>query len=176
MLVTITDFATERNVDRDTVNAFIRNHPEIQKFVSRQGKNTVIDTTSEGYEALDKKYPLPQMVQVIEDTESRAKLIKAQELIIQLQEKLTEQQGMIAKVEAQQLLLDKTEKENSEMKQKLDERETDLEKARNEITQTKIELAEKENNVEQERKRAERAEQENAKFKKTIFGLWKRVE
>ena len=31
MLVSVADFAEERKQDRDTVNAYIRNHPEIHK-------------------------------------------------------------------------------------------------------------------------------------------------
>lgn len=106
MRITITEFAESRNADRDTVNAYIRNHPEIQQFVSRQGKNTVIDTDSEGYALLDKQYPLPKMVQIIEDTESRQKLIKAQEAIIQLQAQLTDASQKIAQAEAMKLMLE----------------------------------------------------------------------
>ena len=85
MLITIAEFSESRNVDRDTVNAFIRNHSEIKKQTQKQGKNIVIDTECEAFALLDKQYPLPTPVQIIEDTESRQKLIKAQELIIQLQ-------------------------------------------------------------------------------------------
>lgn len=106
MLITITKFAELRNVDRDTINAYIRKHPEIQQFVRRQGKNSVIDTDSDGYMLLEKQYPLPQMIQIIEDTESRQKLIKAQELIIQLQEQLTNASQKIAQAEAMQLMLE----------------------------------------------------------------------
>lgn len=87
MLVSIKDFSEERNVDNDTVNAYLRNHPEIKQHTKRVRKNIVIDTESEAYALLERQYPLPQMVQVVEDTESREKLIQAQELIIQLQKK-----------------------------------------------------------------------------------------
>ena len=57
-------------------------------------------------ELLGKKYPLPAPVQIIEDTESRQKLIKAQELIIQLQGKLMDAQSQIAEAEATKILLE----------------------------------------------------------------------
>lgn len=108
-MLTIVEFAKERNVNRDTVNAYIRQHPEIQKETRMVGKNMVIDTDSEAYRLLDKKYPLPQLIQVIEDTESQKKLIKAQEVIIQLQSRINEQAAKIAHAEAIQMLLDDKE-------------------------------------------------------------------
>ena len=106
MLVSIKDFSEERNVDNDTVNAYLRNHPEIKQHTKRVRKNIVIDTESEAYALLERQYPLPQMVQVVEDTESREKLIQAQELIIQLQKKINEQSQLIAQAEATKMLLE----------------------------------------------------------------------
>ncbi len=123
MLVTITEFAEERNEDRDTVNAYIRKHPEIKKFVHRQGKNAVIDTDSEGFKKLEKQYPLPQLVQVIEDTESRQKLIKAQEVIIQLQGQLREASQQIAQAEAMKLLLEDKESQLVKTEERLEKEE-----------------------------------------------------
>lgn len=125
MLITIAEFAKSRNVDRDTVNAFIRNHSEIKKQTQKQGKNIVIDTECEAFALLDKQYPLPTPVQIIEDTESRQKLIKAQELIIQLQSKLLEQAEQIAKagasLEDKQKQVALIEAENAELKKALEQ-------------------------------------------------------
>lgn len=60
MLVSIKDFSEERNVDNDTVNAYLRNHPEIKQHTKRVRKNIVIDTESEAYALLERQYPLPQ--------------------------------------------------------------------------------------------------------------------
>lgn len=38
MLVSIKDFSEERNVDNDTVNAYLRNHPEIKQHTKRVRK------------------------------------------------------------------------------------------------------------------------------------------
>lgn len=134
MLVTISGFAESRNVDRDTVNAFIRNHPEVKEHTKRQGKNVVIDTDSEGYEILDKQYPLPQMIQIIEDTESRQKLIQAQELIIKLQNKITEQAIEIAEKDTTKALLE-------DKSAQLDKTQAELENARETILELNKELA-----------------------------------
>ena len=106
MIKTISDFAEERNIDRGTVNAWIRNHPEVDKVCIRKGKDKLIDTTLPEYQLLENQYPLPQMVEIVEDKESRLKLIRAQELIIQLQEKLNEVSQQVAIAQSAQILLD----------------------------------------------------------------------
>ena len=128
MLVNITEFAEQRNEDRDTVNAYIRKHPEIQEYVSKKGKHTVIDTNSEGYQLLEKQYPLPQMVQIIEDTESRKELIKAQQVIIQLQQQLSEANKKIAQAEAIKMLLEDKESQLIKAEQRIEKEEKRAEK------------------------------------------------
>ncbi len=147
MIITITEFSEQRNEDRDTVNAYIRKHPEIQKDVSKKGKNTVIDTASDGYALLDKQYPLPKPIEVIEDTESRAKLIKTQELVIQLQDKLNRAQMQIAQAEATKILLEDKETQlerEYERSAKAEERATtaegQMESLRTEIEKLQEEL------------------------------------
>lgn len=127
MLVSIKDFSEERNVDNDTVNAYLRNHPEIKQHTKRVRKNIVIDTESEAYALLEKQYPLPKMIQIVEDTESREKLLQAQELIIQLQKKINEQSQLIAQAEATKMLLEdkqvqleKMEAEKADLQKQLD--------------------------------------------------------
>lgn len=140
MLVTITDFAESRGTDRDTVNAFIRKHPEIKEHTHREGKNVVIDTDTEAFSLLDKQYPLPQMVQVIEDTESRQKLIKAQEMIIQLQGKLNEQSQLIAEAEATKMLLDDKQKQLEKAQNEALEARNEAEAIKNKAEEEKAEL------------------------------------
>ena len=116
MLITITDFAKERNVDRDTVNAYLNNHAEIKNYTKLVGKNRVIDTNTDAYKMLDKKYPLPKLVQVVEDTESKQKLAEKQEELARalkdnadLQAKLGRAMTQVAQLATiKQLLEDKT--------------------------------------------------------------------
>ena len=137
MLVTITDFAESRNTDRDTVNAFIRKHPEIKEHTKRDGKHVVIDTDSEAYELLDKQYPLPRLVQIVEDTESREKLIKAQEVIIQLQQKLSESKQLLAQAEATKILLEDKQEQLVKTNERLDRAEAELVELRKELAEEK---------------------------------------
>lgn len=113
MNISISEFSAERNIDRDTVNAWIRKHDNINRACIRKGKDKLIDTDSEEYKILEKQYPLPAPIEVIEDTESRRKLIQAQELIVQLQSKMLELQEeakknaiATAQAETQQILLE----------------------------------------------------------------------
>ena len=137
MIITITEFSEQRNEDRDTVNAYIRKHPEIQKDVSKKGKNTVIDTASDGYALLDKQYPLPKPIE----------LIKTQELVIQLQDKLNRAQMQIAQAEATKILLEDKEAQlerEYERSAKAEERATtaegQMESLRTEIEKLQEEL------------------------------------
>lgn len=120
--MTITEFARSRNVQAQTISIYIKRHEKLFKgHTSKAGKTIELDEVA--LEILDEKYPLPKPVEIIEDTESREKLIKAQELIIQLQDKLNQAQSKIAQAEATQLLLEdrtiqleKAESENKELK------------------------------------------------------------
>lgn len=106
MLISVADFAEERKQDRDTVNAYIRNHPEIQKETVKRGKSRYLDTESAAFKALERKYPLEKLVEVIEDTEARRQLIDAQQMIIKLQQQLVEAAPKIALAEQNQRLLE----------------------------------------------------------------------
>lgn len=88
MYITISEFAKKRNIDKDTVNAWIRKHPDINSCCTIQNKEKTIDITSTAYKVLEKKYPLPKPIEVVEDIETRKKLVQAQEYIVQLQKKL----------------------------------------------------------------------------------------
>ncbi len=106
----LTGFAKERGIPRDTITQYIRRNPELfEGHTKVDGKWLIIDEEAE--RLLNEKYPLPKPVEIIEDKESRAKLIKAQELIIQLQDKLGQAQGKIAQAEAMQLMLEDKERQ-----------------------------------------------------------------
>ena len=103
--MTITEFAESRQVQPQAISRYIGRHPEkFNGHTEKKGKTVELDDIA--VELLEKKYPLPAPVQIIEDTESRQKLIKAQELIIQLQGKLMDAQSQIAEAEATKILLE----------------------------------------------------------------------
>ncbi|PHU34084.1 hypothetical protein [Pseudobutyrivibrio ruminis] len=103
--MTITEFAESRQVQPQAISRYIGRHPEkFNGHTEKKGKTVELDDIA--LELLEKKYPMPAPVQIIEDTESRQKLIKAQELIIQLQDKLMDAQSQIAEAEATKILLE----------------------------------------------------------------------
>lgn len=140
MIVIITEFAREREVEPDTVTTFIRRHPEIQKDIIQKGKKSAIDTESEGYEALEKQYPLPKPIQVIEDTESRKELIQTQKLVIQLQNKLNEATTLIAQAEAQKILLEDKQQQLDKAEEREQKAEETIRNLSKELDQVRMAL------------------------------------
>ena len=140
----LTEFAKERNVPRDTITQYIRRNPDLfEGHTKVDGKWLIIDDVAE--EHLNEKYPLPQMVQIVEDTESRQKLLKAQEAIIQLQGKLQETATQLAQAEATKLLLEDKQEQLAKTELKLAEAEQRERNANEEIIelQQKLEIASK---------------------------------
>lgn len=120
MLVSVADFAEERKQDRDTVNAYIRNHPEIHKETVKRGRYRYLDTDTAAFRTLERKYPLEKPVEVIEDTEARRQLIDAQQMIIKLQQQLVDAAPKIALAEQNQRLLDDMQLQNQELHEQLE--------------------------------------------------------
>lgn len=150
----LSDFARQRKIPRDTITQYIRRNSELfEGHTKVDGKWLIIDETAE--ELLNEKYPLPQMVQIIEDTESRAKLIKAQEAIIQLQGQLNEATTKIAQAEAVKLMLEDKEEQLEKTEERLLKTENTLETERTEakqaIEQYKADIARLQEELAQER-------------------------
>jgi phosphopentomutase len=106
-LHSVSDFAASRGVKHTAVAQYIRRHPdEFSGHVEIHNNALCVD--SEGLVLLEKKYP-PRIVEVIEDTEARQKLIAAQEQIISLQQQLTSMQARLAQADVQAYLLEDRE-------------------------------------------------------------------
>lgn len=155
MFISISEFSEERNVDRDTVNAWIRNHPEVNDFCVRRGKDKTIDTESEAYLLLEKQYPLPKPVEIVIDTKSREELVKAQQIIIHLQKQNNELQKELVLADSKKYLLEEKEKQIEKLEKFLDD-------AKNEVHQVKDELMQKEIELNQQLAELERVRRESA--------------
>lgn len=134
--VTITEFAESRGKDRGTVNAFIRKHPEIDRYCKRDGKDKIIEVDSYGYILLDEKYALPK---VVEDTEAMKKLIEAQKQIIQLQAQVNEAVKVVAQAETIKLLLEDKEQQLSDAEERIKSKNDEISKLHNELNEMKAE-------------------------------------
>ena len=145
--MTIAEFCEGRNVDAQAIRKYIERHPEdFNGHTGKKGREITLDEIA--LEILEKKYPLPQLVQIIEDTESLKKLNKLQEEYIKLQNKWNEQSLLIAQAEAQKVLLE--------------DKELQLQKEQERAEKLEQELA--------------RAKEENAKYKPSWFGFYKKVD
>ena len=139
-MLKVSDFAEERHVDRNAVTQYIRRHPEIfDGHTRRDGNQLLVD--EEAVEALNRQYPLPQLVEVVEDKESRQKLILAQEKIIQLQEQMAGMAQIAAQADAQRLLLEDTKERLQDTEKRLQEAQEGLKAVQAELMSTREELA-----------------------------------
>ena len=114
----LTDFADERKVKADTVAAYIRSNSEqFEGLTWMEGKKKVL--SEQAIELLDKKYPTPVMVQIVQDPElvksymaKSAEVDKLKEKYEVLFKELGETTNKLITTEAQLRRLD----ENTEMK------------------------------------------------------------
>ena len=142
MIITIREFSESRNELPATVNAWIRRHSEMQPYITVQNRENCIDTESEGYRMLEKRYPPLKPVEII-DRDLMADLLKAQKAIIQLQAKIQEQQGQLIGAEKAQLLLEDRERQLTETKEaieKAEQRQAALEQEKGEMQRQLEEL------------------------------------
>lgn len=112
----VTDFLNGREVERQAVTRYINRHEEIFKgHTEKVGKEIELDSVA--VEELEKVYPLPKPVTLIngvpheEFIRVQNELIMAQKVVGELQNRLLEAQEQIATAKATTLLLeDKTQR------------------------------------------------------------------
>lgn len=112
----VTDFLKGREVERQAVTRYINRHEEIFKgHTEKVGKEIELDSVA--VEELEKVYPLPKPVTLIngvpheEFIRVQNELIMAQKVVGELQNRLLEAQEQIATAKATTLLLeDKTQR------------------------------------------------------------------
>lgn len=101
----LTEFLEGRTAKQNAVSNWMKAHSELFRGHTRRvGKFLELDDVA--VEILDKKYPRPAPVQVIEDTDALKRLSEAQETIIKLQAMLSEYKGIEARLEASQSVLE----------------------------------------------------------------------
>lgn len=131
-MILLTNFAESRNEKPDTIRKYISRHKsEFEGHCSFCGTKMEIDDYA--VTMLDQVYPLPKPIEIIEDTESKNELIKAQKLIIQLQQKISEQSLALAQAETTKMLLEDKEEQLKEKRDELDEKKQELNQAKEEI-------------------------------------------
>lgn len=143
----ITEFANSRNQQPQTISRYISRHPEFDGHTRRVGK--VVELDEEAYALLDEVYPLPNPVTIIEGVpqEEYDKLRDKYEALLEDIRKL---EGFKAEIELKQVRIEA------------------------ESNARQILLEDKEKQVERAEQRADELTQELGKYKKTIFGLYRK--
>lgn len=155
----IIEFAESRNEKPDTIRKYISRHKdEFKGHTTLSGSKMEIDDVA--YDLLEKVYPMPKPIQIVEDTEARKKLMQAQELIIRMQMQMMEMQEKVALADANKALLEDREHQISEMQA--------------EKKELKEQLADKEKKIDDERTKNEALTSELSKYHKTFFGFYKK--
>ena len=146
--MTITEFARSREQQPQTISRYINRHADLFKgHTKKTGKTVELDAAA--VELLDKVYPLPKPVTLIQGVpeEEHLRVLQKKDAQIQaLQQKLIEMQEKCSSLR--------------------------LESAENKAKTLLIE--EKDKQLQLQRERADQSDAELARFKKTIFGLYKK--
>lgn len=167
-MILLTEFAVERNERADTIRKYISRHKnEFEGHCSISGTKMELDDVA--VELLDKVYPLPKPVEIIEDTESRNELLKTQKLVIQLQQKISEQSMALAQAEAAKLLLEDKEEQLKEKKDEIEERKAELNLVKQEVAAERSRADAERERADAERIRAEEALKEVERLKSRSF-------
>lgn len=132
-MILLKAFASERGVSTDAVTAYIRRHKkEFEGHTKKVEKRLLID--DEAIIKLDKIYPLPRPIEIVGDTETQRKLIKIQEMYIELQEKYRQNERQIAIITQDKMSI---EEHNKTMQEEIEKARQEIERARQEIDHLK---------------------------------------
>ena len=135
----ITEFSESRNIKVQAVSNYISRHPKLfDGHTSKEGNLTILDDAA--LELLDKKYPLPQPIQVINGVDSEEyqrvlnELNQKNNIIIQMQQEMSNIKLKLVEETSQKLFL----AEKNENKDKtIAEQNKSLESSNNEILRLK---------------------------------------
>lgn len=126
MLINITNFAKERNVEPQAVSKYLARHTELEELTSLNGKERLIDTDNELFKQLEKAYPLPEPVTVLNGVPEKEyiqlleRLNEKSEYVSALQQKLLEMANEISEMKIKQI-------EAEQLQLRLEQREEEIE-------------------------------------------------
>lgn len=100
----IKEFIDGHNISYNTVHRYIKRNEDL--FNGHIGNGKVVELDDFAIDLLEKKYPKPTSVQIVEDTETKRQLEEAKSVIINLQQQLLEAGPKLARAEATQFYLD----------------------------------------------------------------------
>lgn len=134
---TVKSFAEERNLEKDTVSQYIRRHREFDGHTRIEKKDMYLDSVA--LELLDKKYPLPKPVQVIQGIplEEHEELVKKYGETLKAFERVMmdsqDKSQVIEQLRADKLLLETATSQNKALIEEKDRNIAELEKRAKEL-------------------------------------------
>ena len=136
--MTLKEFAESRNVEYNTLMQWLYSRPDLREQMPKDGKSYILDPESGVYEVLDKQYPFPRPIQIVQDEEARAELAAAQKKIQELQDRLLQVAPQLARLETIDLLLEQREQELKEAKKNAEEKRAEAAGLKEETEAQKI--------------------------------------
>ena len=155
----LTEFAESRNVKINAISNYMSRHAE--KFAGhtkKVGKSIELDEVA--LSILDEKYPLPRPVQIMNGVDPEEhkvvqdKLAAAQDFIIKLQNKMMEDQKLLAQAEAQKQLLEDKEEQLNAAKVEGEKKDTEIDEQKKKIEEQNRQLEELKNENERLKNRS----------------------
>lgn len=170
----IQEFIKDRNVKYSTVFQYIKRNRKM--FDGHIGRASRIELDDYAIELLSKKYPKPEIIEVVEDTRTRDELVivkeqlmAAQQIIIKLQQQAMESANKIAEAEAFRYLLDIEKSKTAENAAKLAESELKVERSEKVVAFLKDELEDNWEEGEELRNKINQLEKEIEALKNRSF-------
>jgi DNA repair exonuclease SbcCD ATPase subunit len=158
--MTLKEFAESRGIDYSTLMQWLWRHPELRQQMGKKGKNYILAPESEVYAELDKKYPMPKPIQIVQDDEARQDLAEARKKIEMLQDRLLQAGEQLRELEGTRLLLEQRNQEIEQLQAREAEARGVAEKAETARKQAEEEAADARDQAEQRKKEAREAREE----------------
>lgn len=113
--MTLKEFAASRGVEYNTLMQWLYRRPDLRGKMRKEGKSYIIDPGDGIYEVLDKQYPPPKPIQIVQDDEARQDLAEARKKIEMLQDRLLQAGEQLRELEGTRLLLEQRNQEYEQL-------------------------------------------------------------
>jgi len=128
-MLNMSEFLKGREVKANTLSNYVTRHPELfEGHVKREGKNTFFD--DEAVRILEEKYPIAKPVVIVnglsqeEERELRKRLQQSQELLLAMQNELTNTKLQLAEKETLSLRIEMKDEKIEQLSREVDELKT----------------------------------------------------
>lgn len=176
--MTLKEFAESRGIEYNTIMQWLWRRPELRQKLPKEGKSYIIKPGDGIYEILDKQYPFPRPVQIVQDEEARQELAETRKKLLELQEAMIAITAKAAQAEAMQLMIEQKDAELERTKQRAEEAEKEgneaesrAKAAEEEAKQLRAAVAAAEKEAAEAKEKVEKME--NAGLFARIFRSWK---